>query len=130
MSAAPRRKGLDGERELVRLLRVHLGEAVVRNLSQCREGGCDLLGIAGWAVECQRAGKHPRLGQWWAQAVTQAETARLKPALAYRLDRQPWRVRVGLGTLRPEWGIICTDVGYTAELTLTAFAALVKEGLC
>lgn len=36
----------------------------------------------------------------------------------------------GLRTLRPEWGISCSDVGYTAELGLSAFAALVKEGLC
>lgn len=39
MSAMQRRKGADGERELARLLREHLGADVTRNLLQSRHSG-------------------------------------------------------------------------------------------
>jgi len=55
VSALQRRKGADGERELARLLREALGAGVFRNLDQPRQGGADLLGIAGWAIEVKRA---------------------------------------------------------------------------
>ncbi|MBA2591163.1 MAG: hypothetical protein H0U97_02440, partial [Gammaproteobacteria bacterium] len=46
-----RRKGKAGEREAALLLQDLLGTAVVRNLTQTRDGGHDLIGIAGWSVE-------------------------------------------------------------------------------
>ena len=95
MSASQRRKGKAGELELVRLLREHLGADVARHLAQARDGGVDLLGLPGWAIEVKRANR-PRLAEWWLQTCMQAEVTGLRPALFYRLDRQPWRVVIAL----------------------------------
>ena len=62
MAAMQRRKGKAGELELARLLRELLGATVARNLAQTRQGGCDLLGLDGWAVEVKRAAL-PRLAE-------------------------------------------------------------------
>lgn len=77
-----RRKG-KRELEIAALLR-DLGTAVVRNLTDARHGGHDLIGLPGWSAEVKRASK-PRLPGWWRQAVTQ--TGEAKPALFYRVDR-------------------------------------------
>lgn len=125
MSALQRNKGAGGERELARLLTDRLGCLVTRNLQQARAGGHDLL-LPGWSLEVKRAAR-PRLADWWLQTVTQAETARLKPALAYRLDRRPWRVVVALADLLPTAG--GQSALLTAELCLDGFALLVRETL-
>lgn len=93
-----RAKGVSGERELARLLRDELGVGVVRNLAQAREGGADLLGIDGWAIEVKRAktAAPATLRAWWAQAEVQAERAMARPALAWRTDRSEWRVAIRL----------------------------------
>ena len=97
-----RDKGARGEREVARLLAEELGTAVVRNLAQAREGGADLLGVGGFAVEVKRARRAtPGLVRaWWAQAEAQAETAGKVPALLYREDRQAWQAVVPLAAKR------------------------------
>ena len=70
MGARQRRKGGDGERELVRHLQDLLGRPVERNLNQPRVGGGDIL-LPGWSIQAKRA-KAATLGPWWAQAVEQA----------------------------------------------------------
>ena len=125
MGASQRRKGGEGERELVRHLRDLLGEDVARNLDQPRAGGGDVLLMA-WSVEVKRA-KQASLGPWWAQAVSQAEGVGRWPALAYRLDRQPWRVRVPLLALTDAAGPV-EALEWTVELSLAAFGAVVREG--
>ena len=95
MTAMQRRKGKAGELELARLLREHLGANVARNLEQTRQGGADLLGLPGWAVEVKRAAR-ARLSDWWLQTCSQAEASGQRPALCYRLDRHPWRVSIAL----------------------------------
>jgi hypothetical protein len=74
MSASGRRKGRAAEQELVRELRDLLGEQVHRNLDQARVGGCDILGLPGWAPECKRQ-EALALPAWWLQTVQQAEQA-------------------------------------------------------
>ena len=71
MTAMQRRKGKVGELEVVRLLRELLGANVARNLEQSRQGGADLLGLPGWAIEVKRAAR-PRLSEWWVQTCSQA----------------------------------------------------------
>ena len=121
-----RRKGARGERELVDLLREYLGADVTRNLMQSREGGADLLGIPGWAIEVKRAAR-PRLTEWWLQTCSQAATARLKPALCYRLDRQPWRVVVALRHVAT--GFESAPLVLRLETDVEVFAAMVREGI-
>lgn len=105
MGAMQTSKGKEGERELARLLREHLGATVVRNLAQARQGGADLLGIDGWAVEVKRAAR-ARLSEWWLQTCAQADMTGLRPALFYRLDRHPLARGGGLAPRR-HWVYPC-----------------------
>ena len=126
MTDSQRRKGASGERELAGLLRELLGVDVTRNLMQARQGGADLLGVTGWALEVKRAAR-PRLTAWWLQACQQAEAVRLKPALAYRLDRQPWRVVLALRHVAA--GFEHAPTSMCVETDLEVFAALTRESL-
>jgi len=126
VSNSQRRKGKAGELELARLLRDLLGADVARNLVQSREGGADLLGLPGWAVEVKRAAR-ARLSEWWLQACQQAESTGQKPALFYRLDRQPWRCVVALRHVAT--GFESAPLALRLETDAEVFAALVRESL-
>lgn len=71
MSNSQRRKGAQGERELIGLLRDRLGDlpGLARNLDQARDGGADFT-VAGHAVEVKRAEQFR--AAWIEQAVRQA----------------------------------------------------------
>lgn len=121
MGASERRKGGDGERELVRLLREHLGDGVCRNLQQSAVGGHDLLGVGRFALEVKRCEKLS-LNAWWEQAWRQAIDAGCLPALAYRQSRQPWRFVVPLSILLGNG-----YVGWpTATVCIDGFAMIVR----
>lgn len=92
-----RTKGHNGERELATLLSEALGRDVYRNLEQARDGGPDLLGLPGLAVEVKRR-ETPSLETWWRQARAQARTLEV-PVLAYRVNRKPWLFVVPLAAL-------------------------------
>ena len=134
-----RNKGANGERELARLIRDHLGVRLVRNLEQSRRGGHDLIPhpdesgpVASWlaryAFECKR---HSRatphlLKGWWAQTSTQAEAVGLVPCLCYRQDRMDWRVVLPMDEIRPDlpaW----EGLDFTVELSVAAFCVLIRE---
>lgn len=112
MSASQRRKGAAGEREFLKALGAELGELLTRNLQQTREGGADCLCVKGWAIEVKRQEALCR-PTWWRQAVKQAEKAGAQPMLAYRRNREPWRVWVqpevdltveqAAGCIREKW---------------------------
>ncbi|WP_156925473.1 putative PDDEXK endonuclease [Thioalkalivibrio paradoxus] len=123
-----RTKGAAGERELRRLLEAELGPGISRNLSQTRDGGHDLTGVGPFAIEVKRYKRATAsmLAAWWTQAEAQAESAGLRPALAWREDRAPWRVLVRLADVRPGLGP-WPGIEWTAAVTLPAFAALVRE---
>lgn len=123
MGNKSRRKGQTGEREFIHLLTDFLGEGITRNLDQVRDGGSDVKGVPGWAIEIKRAAK-PLLSSWWDQAERQAEGK--TPALAYRLDRQPWRVRVPLHALN---GMHGRGLEWTTEMSVEAFCAVVRKSL-
>lgn len=133
MGAMQRRKGANGEREFCRDFGALVGLELARNLLQTREGGAggDVTGCGLWAIEVKRAAE-PRIPDWWQQAVDQA-TGGAWPALAYRLDRRQWRVVVQLRAVavgNKTWdGCVDADLTYCAEISLTAFAALVRESL-
>ena len=140
MSKMQRTKGASGEREFARLIDEHLGVRLARNLEQSRQGGHDLTladpedanpvarELARYAVEVKR---HARatpalLRGWWSQAVEQARRVGLLPCLAYRPDRQDWRIVLPLAALYPTLGV-WDDIELTADLSMPAFAALVRE---
>lgn len=139
--ATSRRKGGQGEREFARALEDQVGLRLARNLEQSRQGGHDLTlpeeatgpvadALGRLAVECKRYATitPASLAAWWNQARGQADRAGLWPALAYRGDRQAWRVKLPLAALWSSFNP-WDDVAYTADLSLLAFAALVREGL-
>jgi len=121
-----RQKGKSGELEVVHLLREELGLETTRNLDQWRDGGSDILGVEGWAIEVKRA-KTPNIKSWWEQAVRQAGDVK-SPALWYRLDRKYWRVVIPLHNVSdlfdPNW-----DLEWTVEITPKVFCAIVREDI-
>lgn len=138
--AKSRCKGASGEREFAACLHDLLGIRLARRLTQVRGGGHDLElpedaagpvaeALARLAIECKRYSvvTPGSLAAWWSQAVAQAERVGLWPCLAYRADRQEWRVRLPLAAVRPDFPY-WPDAGLAVDLHLAGFACLVREG--
>lgn len=121
-----KRRGKDSENELARLLTERLGTAVKRNLAQSRASGHDLL-IPGWSLEVKRSNLRVRFSEWWEQTLIQAERTGTRPALAYRIDRQPWRFVVALRHLAEAYAEQPDRL--TAELCLDGFCLIIRESL-
>ena len=111
MSNSQRTKGANGEREVARVLRENLGLEVTRNWqAQSAEGGCDLCGIPGWAIEIKRSKSKEGKNAWWEQAAAQAEKAKQTPALIYRIDgvgrglpeSEKWQVVIPMRAVFPD----------------------------
>jgi hypothetical protein len=90
--AMSRTKGQTGEREVAAIIRELTGHDVRRRVRQHRSDA-DLEGLPGWSVEVKRHAATPpgKLGEWWAQTITQARDAQTLPVLFYRADRAGWR---------------------------------------
>lgn len=133
-----RAKGASGEREFAKLVHQHLGVELRRNLEQSRQGGHDLVAIGAdpisraldaYAIEVKRyaAITPAMMAEFWSQAEAQAARASKTPALAYRRDREEWRVCVPLRALNGGFGD-WPGFEWTATLSVEAFCALVREG--
>lgn len=96
MGGMSRRKGAAFEREIANLIKDHLGLDAKRNLMQTAEGGHDLLGVSGWAIECKRYAsiKPADLRKFWEQTVMQAHDVDALPCLITKADRQPIQVHI------------------------------------
>ncbi len=92
LSKASRQKGQRGEREVCKLLADKLGGEYKRNLMQTQDGGYDVLGLDGYAIEVKFQEKL-QIEKWWEQTVQQSSVERL-PVLFFRRSREPWRVVV------------------------------------
>jgi hypothetical protein len=119
-----RDKGAKGEREFINMMGPLLGVDLKRNLEQTREGGHDILGLDGWAIEIKRYAEvlPADLERWWDQAVEQSLRITWKnvsPALAYRADRRPWRI-----VIPSERGL---EYDYTIEMSPILFGYWVKK---
>lgn len=128
-----RDKGANGERELSKLLHSELGVPLRRNLDQCRGGGHDLSApddsiLSGYAIEVKRvkSASHADLARYWLQAEGQATTAGKVPVLAYRTDRQGWRVMVPLAAVNATAFEDWQGIQWAAQISVTAFCALVR----
>ena len=108
MAINSRSKGQRGEREVRDLIQIIVDDVateknllfapeIKRNLVQSREGGHDLVGIPGLAVEVKFQ-ENIQVGKWWEQTLRQAKTEKARPVLIYRRKHQPWRV-VMIGAL-------------------------------
>jgi hypothetical protein len=130
MSNMQRRKGAAGEREVAALLRDWLGMDIHRNWQgQSAEGGSDLCGVPGWAIEIKFANTYR--SDWWRQTKRQANREGSRPALIYRLTGKgaglhaldKWHVIVRLSDLTE--GRIPRE--HAAEITLRAWIEFVRE---
>lgn len=93
--ATSRRKGAGAERELFGLLNTELGhEWFKRNLLQTRQGGCDDQNAEVFALEVKRQ-ENVALHKWLEQTLAQAKPGQV-PVLAYRRNKEPWRLLVVL----------------------------------
>lgn len=126
-----RAKGAAGEREFCKELTLFLGDALVeplkRNLEQTRNGGHDILGLEGFALEIKRYKriKDGDIKKFWDQACEQATRIGATPTLAFREDMQSWRIRIPIGVLDKSYDTWHLD--YTVEVGLEAFAAIIRE---
>ena len=96
-----RRKGQNGEREIIRLLQPIVDERYAtlsqlavpdleRNQNQSNKGGYDIIGLDWIALEIKRQEKE-NLSAWWEQTKKQSKYNQ-HPVLIYRANNQPWRV--------------------------------------
>lgn len=98
-----RAKGQRGEREVVDILqslvsiiraKYGLSEVLVqRNQNQSWQGGCDLHGLDGFAVEVKYC-EQDWNNAWWVQCVAQGEKFKGVPILFYRRNGAKWKVRM------------------------------------
>ena len=70
------------------------------------------MAVKGWAIEVKRQERLSRPA-WWRQAVAQADRAGVQPMLAYRRNREPWRVWIKPGV----------------DITVEAAACCIREKL-
>ena len=95
MGKSQQRKGADGERELVKVLREY-GFDAERGGSLSFGEVPDITGLPGVHIECKRC-EQLRLPEWMQQAIRDSERFRDGiPAVFHRRNRQPWLVTVRL----------------------------------
>ena len=106
MPVNSRAKGANFEREIGNLLvqDLNLTNPVKRILEQTRTKELPDLRLGRWCIECKRygdGGEPPK--EWWDQVLRScSQEDSLIPALVYKFNRRPIKVRILAGTLIPE----------------------------
>ena len=121
-----RNKGASFEREVANLLTndLNLTNNIRRILEQTREKHLPDLMLGRRYLECKRYGSGAEpLDAWWKQ-VLEATKNKGIPALVYKFDRRPIKVRVPLGAINPSLHL---DSPFTADLLWDDFIFLLKE---
>ena len=95
-----RAKGIAGEREVRRMLDVReiQYDWMGYEDQRYRHQRADIL-TNEYAIEVKRREKGGFLSEWWAQACFAAKHHGKRPAVAYRFDRNKWRIRVEVRTM-------------------------------
>ena len=121
-----RNKGASFEREIANLLNtdLDLSISIKRILEQTREKYLPDLILGRWYIECKRygAGAEP-LEAWWQQVLDSSQDRGI-PALVYKFNRRPIKVRIPLGAINPS---ISLTAPFTADLLWEDFIFLLKE---
>ena len=141
MMVNSRNKGARGERLFSNAMFELTGIESQRNLEQSRNGGHDLVGLP-FAVEVKHYSTLTRsqIVGFWQQALVQSQECGLPPALAYKENRKPWKVRIPIALLyQGAWESQCEECGefhppdwmdsfeYSIELELEGFAYICRE---
>jgi|TARA_B110000305_G_scaffold175045_1_gene193602 hypothetical protein len=99
-----RAKGANFEREIGNLLvqDLNLINPVKRILEQTRTKELPDLRLGRWCIECKRygdGGEPPK--DWWEQVLRSCSEASLMPALVYKFNRRPIKVRLLASSINP-----------------------------
>ena len=104
MAINSRTKGANFEREIGNLLvqELNLTQPVKRILEQTRTKELPDLKLGRWSIECKRNGDGAEpSAEWWDQVLAATPPGEF-PALIYKFNRRPIKVRILAGTLVPE----------------------------
>ncbi|MBL6903053.1 MAG: hypothetical protein ISR29_02515 [SAR86 cluster bacterium] len=104
MPVNSRAKGANFEREIGNLLvqDLNLTNPVKRILEQTRTKELPDLRLGRWCIECKRygdGGEPPK--EWWEQVLRSCSEELLMPALIYKFNRRPIKVRVLASSINP-----------------------------
>ena len=104
MPVNSRAKGANFEREIGNLLvqDLNLTNPVKRILEQTRTKELPDLRLGRWCIECKRygdGGEPPK--EWWEQVLRSCSEESLIPALIYKFNRRPIKVRVLASSINP-----------------------------
>ena len=151
--AAARNKGKNGEREValqfigaMRQVEAHLGYKyygengeinqdlpsckVERNLQQSIAGGHDIVGIPFYAPEVKRV-ETPQINAWWQQCLEQANHAKLRPVLIWKMARQDWKCRTYFKHFSGSWVVAdCNFMDWLKEFQVEYYNHLKENPLC
>ena len=105
MSINSRNKGAAFERQIANALieDLNLQNPVKRILEQTRTKELPDLMLGTWCIECKSygAGAEPR-PDWWDQVLASSSGQGLKPALVYKFNNRPIKVRVLANSINKE----------------------------
>ena len=104
MPVNSRAKGANFEREIGNLLvqDLNLSNPVKRILEQTRTKELPDLRLGRWCLVCKRYGDGGEPPQdWWDQVLRSSEGNGLIPALIYKFNRRPIKVRVLASSINP-----------------------------
>tara|TARA_Y100001936_G_scaffold22090_1_gene19481 strand:- start:2548 stop:2973 length:426 start_codon:yes stop_codon:yes gene_type:complete len=105
LSINSRNKGAAFERQIANALieDLNLQNPVKRILEQTRTKELPDLMLGTWCIECKAygAGAEPR-PDWWEQVLASSSGQGLKPALVYKFNNRPIKVRVLANSINKE----------------------------
>ena len=121
-----RNKGVSFEREVANLLTSDLGlkNNIRRILDQTRDKHLPDLMLGKWYIECKRYGSGAEpLEAWWQQVLSATRNKGI-PALVYKFNRRPIKVRIPLGAINNQLDMNSSN---TADLLWEDFIYLLKN---
>ena len=126
MPVNSRAKGANFEREIGNLLVQDLGlkNPVKRILEQTRTKELPDLMMGRWCIECKRYGDGSEPSEeWWNQVLIASSNDDQIPALVYKFNRKPLKVRILASCINKD--IRNNDI--TVDLSWQDFISIIKE---
>ena len=120
-----RNKGAAFEREIANSLNdeLNLSVPLKRILEQTREKFLPDLILGNWYLECKRYGQgNEPVEKWWSQVLDAAKDRGI-PALIYKFNNRPIKVRVPLNTINNN---LMKDDQLTCDLAWKEFIFILK----
>ena len=105
MTINSRNKGAAFERQIANALieDLNLKNPVKRILEQTRTKELPDLMLGTWCIECKAygSGAEPR-PDWWEQVLASSSNSNMKPALVYKFNNRPIKVRILASSLNQD----------------------------